>query len=62
MIGQRVEIRSAGGISYHGVVRDIRPTDDGGEVFELGSNDDPLYCRYVYVTDRERQIDDLRDE
>lgn len=56
LVGQNVEIRSAGGIAYHGIVRSIEPDDVLGELFELGSDDDPDYQRFVFVADRRIQI------
>jgi hypothetical protein len=56
MIGRQVVIRSLGGIAYRGVVKAIRISDDGSEVFELGSERDSEYRRFVHVTDRNAQI------
>jgi hypothetical protein len=44
---------------YSGTVLSIRPDAELGELFELGSDDDPGYRRLVYVADRQAQIGDL---
>jgi len=56
MVGRNVEVRSAAGICYYGVVRSIRAADGLGELFELGAPDDAGYQRLVYVADRSAQI------
>jgi hypothetical protein len=56
MLGRSVEIRSVAGIDYAGVVRSIRAVDELGEIFELGSDEDALYQRFVHVVDRLVQI------
>ena len=59
LLGRAVEIFSVNGIRYEGVVMSIRDRGEMGELFELGSHDDPTYHRLVYVTDRLVQIRDL---
>jgi hypothetical protein len=59
MIGRRVVIHSTAGMLYSGTVLSIRPDAELGELFELGSDDDPGYRRLVYVADRQAQIGDL---
>jgi hypothetical protein len=61
MIGRNVQIRSAAGILYHGIVRSIRPDEELGELFELASARIADYRRLVYVTDRLAQIRELED-
>lgn len=56
MVGRNVEICSAGGVLYSGVVRAIHDGGQLGELFELGSDDDSDYRRLVYVVDRAAQI------
>ena len=56
MLGRRVEITSTAGIAYRGVVKAIRDGGELGELFELGSTEDPAYQRLVYVSDRYAQI------
>jgi hypothetical protein len=59
LLGRAVEIFSVNGMRYEGVVMAIRDRGELGELFELGSHDDPSYHRLVYVTDRLVQIRDL---
>ena len=56
MMGRHVEIRSAAGIVYRGVVKAIRDGGELGELFELGSPSDADYQRLVHVSDRFAQI------
>jgi hypothetical protein len=56
MLGRLVEIRSVAGIVYQGVIRSIRPVEGLGEVFELGSDKNTAYQRFVHVVDRLVQI------
>jgi hypothetical protein len=56
MLGRHVEIRSVNGMAYSGVVDTIRDGGELGELFELGSRQDPRYRRLVYVVDRLVQI------
>ena len=56
ILGCLVEIRSLAGIAYRGVVRSIRPGDEFGELFVLGSDENAEYQRLVYVVDRAVQI------
>jgi hypothetical protein len=56
MIGRNVEITSAAGMVYRGIVRAIADRSELGELFELGSVQNPGYCRLVYVHDRGVQI------
>ena len=62
MKGRSVEIRSTGGMVYCGVVRSIRHTGGSGELFELGSAENPEYQRLVHVTDRRAQIREIERE
>lgn len=59
MLGRRVEIRSLGGIVYDGVIRSIRDAGDFGEIFELGSEINEHYQRFIHVTDRLVQIREI---
>jgi hypothetical protein len=59
MLGELVEIRSVAGIAYSGVVRSIRPADELGELFELGSDSNPEYQRFIHVVDRAVQIQEI---
>jgi hypothetical protein len=61
LLGRRVEIGSVAGIRYRGVVRSIRDAGELGELFELGSDQDASYQRFVYVVDRLVQVDLLED-
>jgi hypothetical protein len=64
VVGKIVEARSVGGVSYAGVVRAVRYAGELGELFELGSPDDPGYRRLVLVADRAtdlRELDALDD-
>jgi hypothetical protein len=56
LIGRTVEIFSVNGIRYDGIVMAIRDRGEMGELFELGSHEDPTYHRLVYVTDRLVQV------
>lgn len=56
LIGRAVEVFSVNGIRYQGIVVTIRDREDMGELFELGSHEDPTYHRLVYVTDRLVQV------
>jgi hypothetical protein len=56
LLGCSVEIKSMNGIAYTGVVNSIRDGGELGELFELGSAQDPNYRRLVYVVDRLTQI------
>jgi hypothetical protein len=58
-IGRNVEIRSAAGIVYYGIVRSIERHGDAGELFELGSGEHDRYQRYVFVTDRSSQVREI---
>jgi len=62
MIGRDVEIRSAAGIRYRGIVRSIRAGDVLGELVELGSTRVADYRRLVYVSDRRAQIRPLEHD
>jgi hypothetical protein len=59
MVGRSVEVRSAAGILYYGIVRSIRRDGGLGELFELGSSEGSDYQRLVYVTDRAAQVRDV---
>lgn len=56
LIGVAVEVFSVNGIRYQGIVMSIRDRGEMGELFELGSHEDPSYHRLVYVTDRLVQV------
>lgn len=56
LIGRYVEIRSINGMPYRGVINTIRNQGELGELFELGSPQNPTYQRLVYVVDRPVQI------
>jgi hypothetical protein len=62
LLGHLLEVRSIAGIVYRGVVRSIRPADDLGELFELGSDTNAEYQRYIHVVDRVVQIREIRQE
>jgi hypothetical protein len=61
ILGRTVEIRSAAGIVYSGIVRSVRPDAELGELFELSSAHSVEYRRLVYVADRLTQISDLEE-
>jgi hypothetical protein len=61
-LGSHVEIHSMAGIAYSGVVRSIHPADELGELFELGSNSNPEYQRFIHVVDRAVQIRQIEPE
>lgn len=55
LLGQEVEISSAAGIAYRGIVNTIRARGNA-ELFVLGSARDAGFQRIVFVTDRRSQI------
>jgi hypothetical protein len=59
LLGVTAEIFSVNGIRYEGVILAIRDRGELGELFELGSHEDPAYHRLVYVTDRLVQVHHL---
>jgi hypothetical protein len=56
LLGCPVEIRSVAGIVYRGVVRAIRGADELGELFELGSDSNAQFQRFIHVVDRAVQV------
>jgi hypothetical protein len=56
LIGKRIDVRSAGGILYSGIVLSIRRDGSGGEIFELETGHRPSYRRFVQVKNRAAQI------
>jgi hypothetical protein len=62
LLGHLLVVRSIAGIVYRGVVRSIRPADDLGELFELGSDTNAKYQRYIHVVDRTVQIREIHQE
>ena len=62
MIGRNVEIRSAAGMVYRGIIKTIREAGELGELFELRSPKDAEYQRLVYVTERLAQIRTIEEE
>lgn len=56
LIGRNVVIRSIAGIEYAGVVRSISNGTGGDELFELGRRSDPSYQRFVFVRERDQQV------
>jgi hypothetical protein len=56
LLGHLVEIRSVAGILYEGRVRSIKQVDDLGELFELGSDANATFQRFIHVVDRLVQI------
>ena len=61
MLGRVVEIHSVAGMVYDGVVRSIRPADELGELFELGSDSNPHYQRLIHVVDRAVQSREVKN-
>ena len=59
MLGVMVEIRSVAGIAYYGVVRSVRDAGELGEIFELGSETNEQYQRFIHVVDRLVQIQEI---
>jgi hypothetical protein len=62
MLGRLVEIRSLAGIVYDGVIRSIRDAGELGEIFELGSDTNARYQRFIHVKDRLVQIREIDAE
>lgn len=62
MLGRLVEIRSLADIVYHGVIRSIRDAGELGELFELGSDTNDQYQRFIHVVDRLVQIREFDSE
>jgi hypothetical protein len=60
LLGRLVEIHSVAGILYEGLIRSIRQVEDVGEIFELGSDANADYQRFIHVVDRLVQIREIR--
>jgi hypothetical protein len=56
LLGRLVEIHSVAGIVYEGCVRSIKQVEDIGEIFELGSDVNADFQRFIHVVDRLVQI------
>lgn len=65
LVGCKVEIRSSvdATITYRGIVKSIHHDPENlGELVELGSATNAGYQRFVYVTDRRKQVRELGPE
>ena len=56
LLGRLVEIHSVAGIAYEGRIRSIKQVEDIGEIFELRSDANGDFQRFIHVVDRLVQI------
>jgi hypothetical protein len=59
LLGRLVKIHSVAGIAYEGRIRSIRQVEDIGEIFELGSDANADYQRFIHVVYRVVQIHEI---